>query len=105
MDRDLIGTLCIGRIGTASHPNTGEIKIHLLGSEGALVISEARPEVAIYYRGQPPAEYRHQRIADDNNFLLPQDLANAVDHDGDTILNARVGRAICATVQAAVESG
>jgi predicted dehydrogenase len=105
MEGDLVGTLCIGRIGAASHPDTGEIKIHLLGSQGAVVISESRPEVGIYYRGQPAAEYRHQRVADDNNFLLPEDLARAIDNDGDTILNARVGRAICATVQAAVESG
>lgn len=105
MDRDIIGTLCIGRIGAASHPDTGEIKVHLLGSKGALVISEARPEIGIYYRGQPATEYRHQRVADDNNFLLPENLACAIDNDGDTILNARVGRAICATVQAAVESG
>ena len=44
MDRDIVGTLCIGRIGASSHPDTGEIKIHLLGSQGALVISESRPE-------------------------------------------------------------
>jgi len=105
MDGGILGTLCIGRIGAASHPDIGEIKIHILGSDGALVISEARPEVSIYYRGQPTTDYPHLRIADDNNYQLAQDLAQAIDTDGDTILNARAGRAICATVQAAIDSG
>ncbi|MDE0504784.1 MAG: oxidoreductase, partial [Candidatus Poribacteria bacterium] len=78
---------------------------HVLGSEGALVISEARPEISVYYRGQTATEYPHQRIADDNNFQLPDDFARAIDTDGDTMLNARAGRAICATVQAAIDSG
>lgn len=105
MDGGILGTLCIGRIGAASHPDIGEIKIHILGSDGALVISEARPEISIYYRGQPMTEYPHLRIADDNNYQLAQDLAQAIDTDGDTILNAQAGRAICATVQAAIDSG
>ena len=105
MDQGILGTLCIGRIGAASHPDIGEIKIHVLGSEGALVISEARPEVSVYYRGQLATEYPHQRVADDNNFQLPENFAQAIDTDGDTILDARAGRAICATVQAAIDSG
>ena len=105
MDKGILGTLCIGRIGAASHPDIGEIKIHVLGSDGALVISEARPEISVYYRGQSATEYPHQRIADDNNFQLPEDFARAIDTDGDTMLNARAGRAICATVQAAIDSG
>ena len=105
MDHDIVGTLCIGRIGAASHPDIGEIKIHVLGSQGALVISEARPEVAIYYSGQPAKEYRNQRVANENDFLLMENFAQAIDTDGDTILNARAGRAIAATVQAAIESG
>ena len=105
MDKGILGTLCIGRIGAASHPDIGEIKIHVLGSEGALVISEARPEVSVYYRGQLATDYPHQRVADDNNFQLPENFAQAIDTDGDTILDARAGRAICATVQAAIDSG
>jgi len=105
MERDLVGSLCIGRIGAASHPDIGEIKIHLLGSEGALVISEARPEVSIYYRGQGATEFRSRRIGVDNDFLLMDDLARAIDTDGETILDAAAGRAITATVAAAVESG
>ncbi len=100
-----VGSLCLGRIGNASHPDIGEIKLHLIGSEGALVISEARPEVSIYYRGQPAAEFPHVRIANDNDWLLADDLVRAIDTDGDTILNARMSRAICATVHAAIESG
>ena len=105
MERGIVGTLCIGRIGATSHPDIGEIKIHVLGSEGALVISESRPEVSIYYRGQPTTEYPHLRIADDNNYQLAENFAQAIDTDGDTMLNAQAGRAICATVQAAIDSG
>lgn len=105
MDRGIVGSLCIGRIGAASHPDIGEIKIHVLGSNGALVVSEARPEVAFHYRGQSPLEFRHQRIADDNSYLLVEDFARAIDTGGDTILDARAGRDICATVHAALASG
>jgi predicted dehydrogenase len=105
MEHGIVGTLCIGRIGAASHPDIGEIKIHVLGSQGALVISEARPEVGIYYRGQPAKEYRNQRVANLNDFLLMENFAQAIDTDGDTILDAKAGRAICATVEAAIESG
>jgi predicted dehydrogenase len=100
----VVGSLAIGRIGAASHPDIGEIKLHILGSKGAMVVSEARPEVAIYYRDQPAQEFRDQRIADDNNFQLADDLARAIDTDGDTVLNAQAGRDICATVTAALES-
>jgi predicted dehydrogenase len=105
MERGILGSLCIGRIGAASHPDIGEIKLHILGEKGGLVISEARPEVAVYYRGQPPHEFRHRRIAIDNDYLLMENFAQAIDTDGDTILDARAGRAICATVAAAIRSG
>src|SRR4029079_18459736 len=70
MDQGISGSLCLGRIGAASHPDIGEIKIHFLGTEGALVVSEARPEVAVYYRGQPEYEFRHRRVDVDNDYLL-----------------------------------
>ncbi len=105
MEGGLLGTLAIGRIGAASHPDIGEIKLHILGSEGGLVISEARPEVGIYYRGQPAKEFRNVRLADANSFLLMEDFAHAIDDDAETILGARASRAITATVEAAIESG
>ena len=105
MERNILGTLCIGRIGAASHPDIGEIKIHVLGPKGGLVINEARPEVAVYYKNQAPKENRNRRLAIDNDCLLMDDFAHAIDTGGETILNARAGRAICATVQAAVDSG
>jgi predicted dehydrogenase len=105
MENGLVGTLAIGRIGRASHPDLGEIKIHVLGSNGGLVVSEARPEVAIYYRGQPAAEYRHRRIADEYDLLLVDDFARSIDTDSDTILNARASRDLYATVEAAIASG
>ena len=105
MDHGIVGSLCIGRIGAASHPDIGEIKLHLLGSDGGLVISEARPEVSIYYRDQPAQEFRNRRVAIDNDYLLMDDFANAIDSARPTILDAPAGRAITATVAAAVESG
>jgi len=105
MDHGLVGTLCIGRIGRASHPDAGEIKIHVLGSEGAMAISEARPEVAVHHRGQAPKAMRRRRIAGENDWILMDSFARAIDTDGETMLDARAGRAICATVAAAIESG
>lgn len=105
MERGMLGTLCIGRIGAASHPDIGEIKIHVLGSEGGLVINESRPEISVYYRNQPEREFRHRRVANDADFLLMENFAQAIDNDGETSMDAKAGRAICATVHAAIESG
>ena len=44
-------------------------------------------------------------MANHNDWLLADDFARAIDQDSDTSLNARVGREICATVQAAIASG
>ena len=104
MDGGVAGSIAIGRIGAASHASGGEIKLHVLGSGGALVVSEARPDVGIYYRNQPPKEARQRRVAVDNDFLLAENFAQAIDSGGETILNARASRAIFATVEAALES-
>ena len=104
MEGGIVGSLCIGRIGAASHPDIGEIKLHVLGETGAFVISEARPEVAVYYRGQTATEFRHRRVANDNDFQLMEDFAKAIDQNRETILDARAGRSIVATVDAALES-
>lgn len=104
MSGGIVGSLSLGRIGAASHPDIGEIKIHVVGTRGALVISEARPEVAVYYRNQPAQEFRHRRVASDLDYQLMEDFARAIDTKGDTVLDARAGRQICATVQAALES-
>ena len=104
MEDELVGSLCLGRIGAASHPDLGEIKLHVLGTEGALVIAESRPETAIYYRGQPATEFKHVRVADENDFWLVEDFAAAIDRGGATILDAKAGRDICAVVQACLRS-
>ena len=58
------------------------------------------------YRNQPPDEFRNQRLdASDNDYLLAENFANAIDTDGDTILDAPASRAITATIAAALESG
>ena len=99
-----IGSLCIGRIGAAAHPDLGEIKLRVVGDRGAMVVSEARPEIGVYYRDQPHGEFKHRRIADDNNFLLAENFARAIDGLEPPVLDARGARDICATVLAALES-
>ena len=104
MEDGVVGSLCLGRIGAASHPDIGEIKLHLQGTEGSLVVSESRPEVAVYYRGQPVNEFRHIRVADENNYLLVENFSQAIDKGTQTILDAQGGRDICATVEACLRS-
>lgn len=105
MEGGVIGSVAIGRIGAASHPSGGEIKLHVLGDDGALVVGESRPEVGVYYRNQPAKEARQRRVAGDNDFLLAENFAQAIDHDGETIMDIRASRAIYMTVEAALESG
>jgi len=100
----LTGSLAIGRIGAASHPSGGEIKLHVVGTGGALVVAEARPEVGVYYRDQPAREARQRRVAVEYDFRLADDFARAIDADGPTPLDARASRHILATVHAALES-
>jgi predicted dehydrogenase len=104
MENGLVGTIAVGRIGLASHPSGGEMKIHVVGSEGALVVNEARPEVGIYYRGQPAKEARQRRVGSENDFLLADDFANAIDTGRDTVLGVRASLGIFDTVEAALES-
>ncbi len=105
MPGGLIGSLSIGRIGAAAHPDIGEIKLHLIGSKGALVITEARPEVSVYYRGQAPLEFRNRRVADQNNFRLMEEFAEAIAGTASPVLDVLAARNITATVMAALESG
>lgn len=104
MEDGLIGSVALGRIGASSHNSGGEIKLHILGSEGALVIDESLPHVGIYYRGQPAKEPRLRRVANENDFLLAENFAQAIDQGTDTILGARASRAIFATIEAALKS-
>ncbi len=68
-------------------------------------MAESRPEVGVYYRGQPEKEFRHRRVANENDFLLMDNFAQALATGSDTVLNARVSRQITATVEAAIRSG
>ena len=101
----LVGSICMGRIGAASHPDIGEIKLHLIGERGAAVFSEARPEIGVYYRDQPAKEFRHRRLAIDNDYLIVDAFLDAIEGRGPSPLDVRVSRAITATVVAAIESG
>ena len=67
-------------------------------------MNEARPEVGIYYKNQPPKEPRQRRVANENDFLLADDFARAIDENRDTVLGVRASYAIFATVEAALES-
>ena len=100
----MTGSISVGRIGAASHPDLGEIKLHIQGDCGTAVINESRPEVALYYRGQPAHEFRHQRVADENNMLLLENFIAAVDHGTPTVLDAEAGAEICAVVEACLRS-
>jgi predicted dehydrogenase len=104
MDGGVVGTVALGRIGAASHPSGGEIKLHVLGASGALVVSEARPEVGIYYRNQPAKEARQRRVASENDIRLAEDFAHAIDQGGATIMDVRDSFGIFATCEAALES-
>lgn len=104
MDGGVIGSLAIGRIGAASHPSGGEITLHVLGSEGALVVNESRPAVGIYYRNQPAKEARQRRVANENDFLLAENFAQAIDTNGDTIVDVHASHAIFVTLEAALQS-
>lgn len=104
MEGGLVGSLCLGRIGAASHPDLGEIKLHLQGTEGSLVVNESRPEIALHYRGQPATEFPHIRVADENDFRLMDSFAEAIDRGTETVLDAAAGREICAIVDACLRS-
>jgi UDP-N-acetylglucosamine 3-dehydrogenase len=104
MDGGLVGSLAIGRIGLASHPSGGEIKLHVVGTSGALVIDESRPAVGVHYKNQPHKEPKQRRVANENDFLLADEFARAIDEGRDTILGVRASHAIFATVEAALES-
>ena len=104
-ENGMVGSLCIGRIGEPSHPNIGELRLHILGTEGALVVAEPRPEVSVHARGLKPGDYRQRRVGLDYERRLLDNFAAAVDTGADTMLTARESRAIAATVLAAIESG
>lgn len=104
MEGGLIGTVAVGRSGAASHPSGGEMKLQIVGTAGALVVSESRPEIGIFYREQPTREPRQRRVASENDFLLAENFAEAIDHNRETILNAQASRDIFATISAALKS-
>lgn len=104
MDGGVIGSIAIGRIGAASHPSGGDIKLRILGTRGALVINEASPGVGIYYRNQPPKEARQRRVSSEYDFLLAENLAQAIDEGGETVMNLDASCAAFATIEAALTS-
>ena len=100
----VLASVCLGRIGRASHPDLGQIALHLIGSDGSAVIAEPRPEVAVYHRGAAPSANRHRRVdAEPDRFLL-DDLARAIDTGGRTVCDELDGWRIAATVHAALQS-
>jgi len=104
MEGGIVGSVALGRIGLASHPNGGEIKLHIVGERGALVVNDARPDVGIYYRNQPPKEPRRRRVANDNDFHLAESMAQAIDGTATTIMDIEASMAIYETTEAAAAS-
>ena len=104
LENGAIGSLCIGRIGRPSHPNLGEIRIHITGTKGALVIAEPRPEVAVHARGLESTDYRNRRTDETCDRKQVDHLAVALDKGTETLLTDREGRHIAAIVEAAKTS-
>ncbi|MFM8286842.1 MAG: Gfo/Idh/MocA family protein [Planctomycetaceae bacterium] len=104
LEGGLTASLCVGRVGRAAHPDLGEIRLHVVGTQGALVIAEARPEVAIHRRETVPRPFSHVRVAGDLDYLLMENFARAIERKEPTLLDARLGQRICAAVTAALES-
>ncbi|HBF03077.1 MAG TPA: oxidoreductase [Verrucomicrobiales bacterium] len=104
LENGVTGSLAMGRIGAASHPDIGEIKLHLIGTAGALVISEARPEVGLYYKDQPQGEFKHLRIANRNDFLLMDAFADALDFGAELPLDVETACHIARVIRAAYQS-
>ena len=104
MHSGVIGSMCIGRIGASSHPDIGEIKLHINGTKGALVISEARPEISIYYQDQPKYEFKNERIANENDFHLLENFISAIEKNTDIILDEISGFHISKVVDACINS-
>lgn len=100
----MVGSIALGRIGLASHPSGGEIKLRIVGSDGAMVLHEARPDVGVYYRNQPPGEARRRRIANENDFLLADQFVQALDNDRPPLMNIDDSMQVFATVEAALQS-
>lgn len=100
----MVGTIALGRIGLASHPSGGEIKLRIVGSRGAMVIHEARPEVGVYYRNQPPGEARQIRVAGENDFRLADHFVDSLDSDRQPFMNFADSLSAFDTVQAALQS-
>ena len=56
------------------------------------MVSEARPEVGVYYRDQPPKEFKNHRLnAIENDYLLANDIVQAIDNDADTKIGRLMG--------------
>ena len=68
------------------------------------MLDESSPGVGVCYRGQPPKEPRRRRVGNDNDFLLADDFASAIESGGETSLGIRASHAIYVTVESALRS-
>lgn len=104
IDGGLVSSISLGRIGLASHPSGGEIKLRVVGSRGAMVFHEARPDVGVYYRQQPTGEARQRRVAVENDFLLADHFVQSLDEDKQPFMNFTDSLKVFECVQAALQS-
>ena len=103
-DRGILGSIAIGRIGAHSHPNIGEIRLHITCQNGSLVVAEPRPEIAQYYRNQPVDEYKNLRIGNVNDLLLISNFINAIQGLEVPVLNEDTALHISKVVDACLKS-
>mgnify|MGYP002032365464 CR=1 FL=1 len=103
MDQNMIGSVTIGRIGKGGHPDGSMVKISIIGSKGALVINESLPRISVYNREQTSGPYTVP-IANEYEYLLVDAFLQTIETDAPSPLDAKTGRDIAATVQAALES-
>ncbi len=99
-----LASICLGRIGQASHPDLGELTLRIVGSEGNVVIAEPRPEVAVYHRDAAPSAFQHRRVAAEPSRYLLDDFADAIDTGRRTTCDEVDGWQVAATVDAALKS-
>ena len=103
MDQNMIGSVTIGRIGKGGHPDGSMVKISIIGSQGALIINESLPRISVYNRKQTSGPYTVP-VANEYEYLLVEAFLQTIETDAPSPLDAKTGRDIAATVQAALES-
>ena len=100
----ILGSIAIGRIGAHSHPNIGEIRLHITCENGSVVIAEPRPEIAQFYRNQSISDYKNLRIENFNDLLLVSNFISYIEGSETGVLNEDAALHISKVVDACLHS-